>query len=163
MAGRAGQTAFAIFNDPVLAMLAMLDGGVSRIAYLDIDAHHGDGVQAAFHDDDRVLTVSLHEDMRWPMAEGSAGRVDDRAGGFACNLPVPPGFNDSEHLFLMETVVLPLIDDFAPQALVLQCGADGLEEDPLSKLSLSNLALWRTVALVRDVTPRCLVLGGGGL
>ncbi|WP_299618668.1 acetoin utilization protein AcuC [Pelagibius sp.] len=159
---------FCYFNDPVLGILAMLDAGLSRIVYLDVDAHHGDGVQAAFHDDPRVLTLSIHEDMRWPMTPAASenrivpGSVADRAGGFARNLPVPPGFNDSELAFLMDQAVLPLIDGFAPQALVLQCGVDGLADDPMSKLSLSNRALWRVVSAVRDCAPRLLVLGGGG-
>lgn len=157
---------FCYFNDPVLGILAMLDGGLARVFYLDVDAHHGDGVQAAFHDDPRVFTLSIHEDGRWPMkADGSgegAGAAKDRAGGQARNLPVPEGFNDSELDFLMDAAVLPLIEAFAPEALVLQCGADGLEEDPLSKLALSNTALWRVVARARELVPRLLVLGGGG-
>jgi acetoin utilization protein AcuC len=154
---------FCYFNDPVLAILALLDGGVKRVFYLDIDAHHGDGVQAAFHDDARVFTLSIHENQRWPMGPGeAAGGIDDRAGGFARNLPVPECFNDSEMDFLMTEAVVPLIEAFAPEALVLQCGADALAEDPLSKLTLSNGALWRAVARVRNLAPRLLVLGGGG-
>jgi len=159
---------FCYFNDPVLGILAMLDGGLTRVFYLDVDAHHGDGVQAAFHNDPRVFTLSIHEDQRWPMgqgggqADGDAGSLGDRAGGLARNLPVPEGFNDSELDYLMEAAVLPLIEGFAPEALVLQCGADGLAEDPLSKLALSNRALWQVVARVRRVAPRLLVLGGGG-
>lgn len=157
---------FCYFNDPVLAILAMLDGGLDRVFYLDVDAHHGDGVQEAFHDDPRVFTLSIHEDARWPMGRADpdhgAGTLEDRAGGQARNLPVPEGFNDSELDYLMEAAVLPLIDVFEPEALVLQCGADALAEDPLSKLALSNGALWRVVARVRRLVPRLLVLGGGG-
>ena len=153
---------FCYFNDPVLAILAMLDGGLSRVFYLDVDAHHGDGVQDAFHDDPRVFTLSIHEDARWPMAKDGTGSIDDRAGGAARNLPVPADFNDSEMDFLMAEAVLPLIEAFAPEAIVLQCGADALAEDPLSKLSLSNGALWQVAARVRGLTPRLLVLGGGG-
>lgn len=165
--GRPGQASgFCYFNDPALAILALLDGGVERVFYLDVDAHHGDGVQDAFHDDPRVFTLSIHEDARWPMdqagGEEGAGSVDDRAGGQARNLPVPAGFNDSELDYLMEAAVLPLIEGFAPQALVVQCGADALAEDPLSKLALSNGALWRVVARVKDLAPRLLVTGGGG-
>jgi acetoin utilization protein AcuC len=158
---------FCYFNDPALAILAMLDGGLSRVFYLDVDAHHGDGVQAAFHDDPRVFTLSIHEDRRWPMvADGlgsdGPGGAADRAGGAARNLPVPEGFNDSELDYLMAAAVLPLIEAFRPEAVVLQCGADGLAEDPLSKLALSNGALWRVVAQVKGLAPRLLVLGGGG-
>ncbi len=86
--GRRGMAwGFCFFNDPVLGILAMLDHGLGRVAYVDLDAHHGDGVQDAFHDDSRVLTVSLHEDGRWP----KTGPLSDRAGGMARNLPAPPG------------------------------------------------------------------------
>ena len=153
---------FCYFNDPVLAILGLLDGGIERVFYLDVDAHHGDGVQDAFHDDARVLTVSIHEAGRWPMDPAGLGALEDRAGGMARNLPVPQGFNDSELDYLMEAAVLPLAEDFAPEAVVLQCGADGVAEDPLSKLELSNGALWRVVAGVRRLAPRLLVLGGGG-
>ena len=149
---------FCYFNDPVLGILAMLDRGLERIYYVDVDAHHGDGVQDAFADDERVLTVSVHEGARWPYT----GAVDDRAGGMARNLPVPVGFNDTEMDVILERVLVPLGRAFRPEAVVLQCGADALADDPLSRLALSNLALWRVVAAMRDLAPRCLVLGGGG-
>lgn len=154
---------FCFFNDPALALLALLDLGLERLVYLDIDAHHGDGVQDAFHADDRVLTLSIHEHGRWPMrADNPAGTAADRAGGAARNFPVPPGLNDSEMAFLIEESVLPLIAAHRPQAIVLQGGVDALADDPLAKLSLSNGAIWRAVAQVRALTPHLLVLGGGG-
>ncbi len=154
---------FCYFNDPVLAILTFLDQGLERILYLDVDAHHADGVQDAFHDDARVLTLSIHEAGRWPLRpEGAYGSAEDRAGGMARNLPVPPGFNDSELDYLMGEVVLPLGEGFDPQAVILQCGADGLADDPMSRLSLSNRALWRVVASMQPLAPRLLVLGGGG-
>ncbi|KZD05862.1 acetoin utilization protein AcuC [Oceanibaculum pacificum] len=149
---------FCYFNDPVLGILAMLDQGLGRVLYVDLDAHHGDGVQDAFHDEDRVLTVSIHEEGRWPRT----GALADRAGGVARNLPVPEGFNDDELAYLVEEAVLPLAQRFQPQAVVLQCGCDGLEEDPQSRLSLSNRAIWRAVDLLCRTAPRALVLGGGG-
>ena len=149
---------FCYLNDPVLGILQWLDQGLQRVVYLDIDAHHGDGVQDAFHDDRRVLTISLHEAGRWP----HTGLVGDRAGGMARNLPVPPGFCDTEMRHLMQLAVLPLIERFAPQAILLQSGADGLEEDPLARLSLSNNAYWEVVRAVRDLAPRLVVVGGGG-
>ncbi len=157
---------FCTFNDLVLGILVLLDGGISRVFYLDLDAHFGDGVQHAFHDDDRVFTLSIHEEGRWPMARGgdaaSPGGALDRAGGMARNLPLPPPANDTEIEYLVDTAVLPLIDVFDPEVLVVQCGADALSDDPLSRLSLSNLALWRTIAAVRRCAPRLLVVGGGG-
>ena len=92
---------FCYLNDPVLGILTWLEAGLDNIVYLDIDAHHGDGVQDAFHDDPRVLTISVHEAGRWPFT----GRADDRAGGEARNLPVPAGFNDTEMRWLMEHAV----------------------------------------------------------
>ncbi len=148
---------FCYFNDPVLGILRFLDRGVARVLYVDLDAHHGDGVEDAFVDEPRVLTISIHERDRWP----HTGRVEDQREN-ARNLPVPPGFNDSELDHLLDRVVLPLGEEFAPEALVIQGGADGLADDPMSKLALSNGALWRAVARLQRLAPRVLVLGGGG-
>lgn len=149
---------FCYFNDPVLAILSLLDRGVDRVAYLDIDAHHGDGVQDAFTSDGRVLTVSVHEARRWPFT----GAVEDRGGGNARNLAVPRELNDDEMAVIRDDALLPLIDRSRPDVVVLQCGADALHDDPLSRLSLSNRTLWDVVAAVRRIAPRLLVLGGGG-
>lgn len=149
---------FCFFNDPVLAILALLDRGIAPVAYVDIDAHHGDGVQDAFADDDRVRVISVHEAGRWPFT----GKSGDRAGGNAFNIPVPPGFNDSEMALVVEEALAPLAAAIRPQALVVQGGADALADDPLSKLALSNRALWDAVAALRGIAPRLLMLGGGG-
>jgi acetoin utilization protein AcuC len=149
---------FCYLNDPVLGILAWLDQGLTRVVYVDIDAHHGDGVQDAFHDDARVLTISVHEAGRWPRT----GLAADRAGGQARNFPVPAGFNDSEMRALLHQVILPLIDEARPEAIFLQCGADALEEDPLARLALSNNAHWAVVEAVRHRAPRVVVTGGGG-
>jgi len=148
---------FCYFNDPVLGILRLLDRGIERVLYVDLDAHHGDGVEDAFVDEPRVLTISIHERARWPH---TGGLEDQREN--ARNLPVPPGFGDSELDYLLDAVVTPLGEGFAPEALVIQGGADGLADDPMSKLALSNQALWRAVARLRRLAPRVLVLGGGG-
>lgn len=158
---------FCYFNEPALTIGKLLEDGLARVFYLDLDAHHGDGVQDAFHDDARVFTLSVHENGRWPMRRGDndptgPGGLLDRAGGAARNLPVPPGFNDDEMEALCEGAILPLINQFDPEALYVQCGADALADDPQSKLSLSNTALWRTLAAVKSLTPRLIVAGGGG-
>ncbi len=155
---QARASGFCYLNDPVLGIMALLDAGFSRVFYLDIDAHHGDGVEDAFADEDRVLTVSIHEAGRWPGTGGAA----DRAGGTARNLPVPAGFNDTEMAFVMEHAVWPFFQGFDPDVVVLQCGADAIEDDPLSKLSLSNNALKDVVQKMNDMAPRLIVLGGGG-
>jgi len=148
---------FCYFNDPVLGVLRLLDRGVSRVLYIDLDAHHGDGVEDAFRDEPLVLTISIHEHNRWPYT----GTLADQGPSWR-NLPVPPGFNDSELAFLIDEAVVPLGEAFAPEVAMIQTGADGLADDPMSKLALSNQALWRAVARLRALAPRVLVLGGGG-
>jgi acetoin utilization protein AcuC len=149
---------FCYLNDPVLGLLTWLDLGLDNIVYLDIDAHHGDGVQDAFHHDDRVFTISIHEAGRWPFT----GLAEDRANGAARNFPLPAGANDSEMRWVMQHAVLPLIRTRRPQAIMLQCGADGLEEDPLARLCFSNNVHTGVVATLRALAPRLIVTGGGG-
>lgn len=149
---------FCYLNDPVLAMLALRRGGARRIAYVDIDAHHCDGVDLAFRGDPDTLLISVHEERRWPFT----GALEDPGAGNVFNLPVPAGFNDTEMAAALDRLILPRVAAFRPDAVVLQCGADAVEEDPLSRLSLSNGALWAVVAALRGLSPRYLVLGGGG-
>lgn len=149
---------FCYLNDPVLAILTLLNAGLDRIVYVDIDAHHCDGVEAAFHGSQRVRMISVHEARRWPFT----GALDDDAGGAAWNLPVARNLNDDEFYTILDQMILPATAAFRPQAIVLQCGADAVAEDPLSRLTLSNNAHWRAVAGLRDMAPRLLVLGGGG-
>jgi acetoin utilization protein AcuC len=154
---RARASGFCYFNDPVLGILAFLDQGLARIAYVDLDAHHCDGVEEALAHDPRVLIASIHEAGRWPRT----GTASDPARR-VFNFPVPEGFNDSEFDYLLESAILPALADFAPDALIVQCGADALAEDPMSKLALSNQAYWGAVRRLRNLAPRLLVLGGGG-
>ena len=149
---------FCYLNDPVLAIKALLAQGLTRIAYVDIDAHHCDGVAAAFHGDPRILMVSTHEERRWPFTGG----LEDRAGAQAINLPLPRATNDSGFAMALHEVILPAVADMRPEAVVLQCGADAVTEDPLSRLEMSNNAHWACVAALRTMAPRLLVLGGGG-
>lgn len=149
---------FCFFNDPVFAILRLLDLGRQRVVYVDLDAHHGDGVQAAFAADPRVMTISMHEAGRWPFTGG----VEDRGEGRAVNLPVPRGLNDAELGRLMAAVVLPRARGFAPDAVVVTMGADALRGDPLSGLELSNGALWAAVQALVALAPAAVVLGGGG-
>jgi len=149
---------FCYLNDPVLAMLSLRHHGARRIAYVDIDAHHCDGVAAAFAGDPDVLMISVHEENLWP----KTGLLQDDAGGSALNLPVPRGLNDSEMAHIRKALIAPAVAEFAPDAVVLQCGADAVTEDPLAHLELSNNAHWAVVAALRELAPRYLVLGGGG-
>lgn len=149
---------FCYLNEPAVTITRLLEMGLTRVAYVDIDAHHGDGVEAAFDGDNRVLTLSVHEEKRWPFT----GLLGDGAGGTAINLPVPRGFHDSEFAFVLEQLILPAVQAHRPQAIFLQCGADAVSEDPLARLELSNQSHWSTVAALRMLAPRLIVSGGGG-
>jgi acetoin utilization protein AcuC len=150
---------FCYLNDPVLAMLSLRRAGARRVAYVDIDAHHADGVEHAFAGDPETLLISVHEERRWPFT----GALADDGGGNVLNLPVPRGMNDDEMAEIREALILPAVAGFAPDAVVLQCGADAVEEDPLSRLSLSNNAHRAVLRqLMALEPPRLLVLGGGG-
>lgn len=162
MRDRAG--GFCYLNDPVLAMLSLRRNGAQRIAYIDIDAHHCDGVEEGFADDPDTLLISVHEEKRWPFT----GALEDDGRGpkgvaNCLNLPVPRDFNDSEMAVVRDDLILPAVARFQPDAIVLQCGADAVTEDPLSRLTLSNNAHWAVLQGLMDLhAPRLLVLGGGG-
>jgi acetoin utilization protein AcuC len=149
---------FCYFNDPVFAIRRLIERGVGRVLYVDLDAHHGDGVQDAFFAEPRVRFVSIHEAGRWPYT----GAAEDCGAGYALNLPVPAGFNDSELAFLLDELVIPLAEDFAPGAVVITCGTDALAGDPLSRMALSNVALWNAVERLAALAEPLVVLGGGG-
>jgi acetoin utilization protein AcuC len=149
---------FCYLNDVVLAIKVLLARGLTRIAYVDLDAHHADGVELAFAGNPRIRMISVHEEGRWPFT----GALEDTAQGSAFNLPVPRGYNDTEARAVLHDLILPRVAEHRPQALVLQCGADSLTEDPLSRLALSNRAYLEAVAALLPLAPRVLVLGGGG-
>lgn len=149
---------FCYFNDPVMAVLALRAQGCTRVAYVDIDAHHCDGVEHAFADDPSVLVISVHEENRWPRT----GALTDHGCGNVVNMPVPRGLNDDEMSLIRDGLILKRVAEFRPDAIVLQCGADALTEDPMSRLDLSNNAHLGVVHGLRAASPRLMVLGGGG-
>jgi acetoin utilization protein AcuC len=102
--------------------------------------------------------VSIHEAGRWP----HTGALEDAALGHALNLPVPRGLNDAELALLMQDLVLPFAARFRPQAVVVTCGADALDGDPLARMALGNVALWKAVESTVALAPVSVVLGGGG-
>lgn len=149
---------FCYLNDPVLGILTARREGLARVAYVDIDAHHADGVEHGLAGDPSVLLISVHEENRWPFK----GLLQDDGGGNVFNLPVPKGFNDSEMRAVLTGLILPRVAAFRPDLIMLQAGADALLEDPLSRLGLSNNAHRAVLAGLRPLAPRLLVLGGGG-
>jgi acetoin utilization protein AcuC len=157
--GRPGRASgFCYFNDPVFALRRLLDGGLERVLYVDLDAHHGDGVQDAFAADPRVFMLSIHEAGRWP----HTGALDDGASARTCNIPVPARFHAAELALLVDDAVLPFAAACQPQAIVITCGSDALAGDPLTSMALTNVALWDTVLRLVDRAPVAVVLGGGG-
>ncbi len=148
---------FCYFNDPVFAIRTFADAGRERVLYVDLDAHHGDGVEEAYFDDPHVVTVSIHEEKRWPYT----GKRSYREQG-VYNFPVPVGFHDAELDFLIDQAVLPVAAHHQIEAIVLCCGADCLAGDPLSKMELSNVALWDAVDRLRSLRLPTVIVGGGG-
>lgn len=148
---------FCYLNDPVFAIITLLKGGCEHVMYLDLDAHHGDGVEDAFFEETRVTTVSIHDGNRWPY---SGTQSHPHAGAY--NFPVPRGLNDSEFHHIMENAALPIAGAIELDALVICCGADCLAGDPLSYMELSNVALWESVDQLIALGVPMIVLGGGG-
>ena len=160
---------FCIYNDVAIGIQWLLDHGCQRVAYVDVDAHHGDGVERIFWDDPRVLTISLHEtgQMLFPGTgfPGDTGGPD--AEGSAVNVALPPGTADAGWLRAFHAVVPPLLREFAPEVLVTQHGCDSHMEDPLTHLMLTvdgqratYLALHELAHEVAD--GKWVVTGGGG-
>ncbi|MBA3233469.1 MAG: acetoin utilization protein AcuC [Propionibacteriales bacterium] len=165
----ASASGFCIYNDPAVAIAWLLAQGAERVAYVDIDVHHGDGVQAAFYHDPRVLTISLHETPRtlFPGTGDASESGGPGAEGSAVNVALPPGTDDGGWLRAFHAVVPPLLRAFAPQVLVSQHGCDTHMDDPLAHLMVSidgqraaHLALHD---LAHEVAGgRWLATGGGG-
>ncbi|WP_327354271.1 acetoin utilization protein AcuC [Streptomyces sp. NBC_01304] len=162
-----GAAGFCIYNDAALAIARLLELGAERVAYIDVDVHHGDGVQAAFWEDPRVLTISLHEHPRtlfpqtgWPEETGAAE-------GGAVNVALPAGTGDAGWLRAFHAVVPELLAEFRPQVLVTQHGADTHFEDPLAHLAVSLDAQRAVQVACHDLAHeyadgRWVALGGGG-
>ena len=166
---RANASGFCIYNDPAIAITWLLNQGAERIAYVDIDVHHGDGVQAAFWNDPRVLTISLHENPA-TLFPGT-GRPTETGGpdadGMAVNVALPAGCRDAGWLRALHAVVPPLLRQFQPQVLVSQHGCDTHWSDPLADLAVSVDAQRAAHELIHRLAHetaggRWLLTGGGG-
>jgi acetoin utilization protein AcuC len=160
---------FCIYNDPAIAIAWLLAQGAERVAYVDVDVHHGDGVERIFWDDPRVLTVSIHESGRFLFP--GTGFPDDVGGagaeGYAVNIALPPGTSDSAWLRAFTAVVPPLLAEFKADVLVSQQGCDSHLLDPLAHLGLTVDAQRTSYALLHQwahdyAGGRWVALGGGG-
>lgn len=154
---------FCYLNDAVLAILALRAHGL-RVCYVDIDAHHGDGVQHAFYESADVLTISTHErgDRLFP-GTGFVEEIGAGAGrGYAVNLPLQPYTDDAVYLEAFDAVVPPLVRAFRPDVVVAQLGIDSHRRDPLTHLALSVEGFAEAVRRILRLAPRLVALGGGG-
>ncbi len=166
---RANASGFCIYNDPAIAIKWLLAAGAERVAYVDLDVHHGDGVQAAFYDDPRVLTISLHEH---PATLFPGTGMPDETGtgdgaGYAVNVALPAGTDDAGWLRALDAVALPLLRSFKPTVLVSQHGCDSHRLDPLAHLSLSVDGQRQAQLVMHELAHelcdgRWIATGGGG-
>ncbi|MEW6374575.1 MAG: acetoin utilization protein AcuC [Thermodesulfobacteriota bacterium] len=160
---RSRASGFCYINDPVIGILKLLNRG-KRVAYIDIDAHHGDGVQKAFYQTDQVLTISLHE-IGYTLFPGTGFEYEIGEGkgeGYSVNLPFPPYTDDEIYLWAFDEIVPELIHVFQPDVVVTQLGVDTFYNDPLTNLHLSILGFERVVRRIKELAPRWVALGGGG-
>ena len=160
---------FGVYNDTAVAIHALRASGIRRIAYVDLDVHHGDGTQGTFWNDPDVLTVSVHESGRYLFP--NSGFPDETGGpdapGSAVNLALPPEAGDDAYRLAMDRVVVPAVRAFRPEVLVTQCGVDHHHADPLSHLRTTMAVypyLWAGLAGLADECcgGRWVALAGGG-
>ena len=160
---------FGVYNETAIAIQTLLDAGLARVAYVDLDVHHGNGTQWIYYDEPRVLTVSVHESGRhlFPGSGFPAETGGAEAPGSSVNVALPPFAGDAAYREAMGRVVVPAVRAFAPDAIVAQCGVDHHHGDPLSHM-LTTMPLypdlWRAlVGLADDVCDgRLVAMGGGG-
>ena len=154
---------FCYVNDGVLAIRELVEAGY-RVLYVDVDAHHGDGVQEAFYETERVLTVSVHQDGRtlFP-GTGFPNEIGRGPGtGYAVNIPLLPGASDEDYDAVRETLLEPLRAWFRPDVIVTEIGVDSLRDDPLTLLDWTLAGLERFVRWCERGGTPWLALGGGG-
>lgn len=162
-AGAEKASGFCYLNDLVLACMRFIDNG-RKVLYLDIDAHHGDGVQEAFYSTDKVMTISLHESGKtlWPWTGFEDETGDGLGKGFNVNVPLPLGICDDAYLEAFNKIVIPLANAYCPDVFVLQVGMDALAGDALAHLELTNNAHAEIIERLLGFNRPILATGGGG-
>jgi len=154
---------FCVFNDPAIA-IQRLRREVGRIAYIDIDAHHGDGVQAAFYKASDVLTISIHESGHF-LFPGSGFTEEIGAGegtGYSVNVPLTPSTPDDLYLWAFDEIVPPLIEAYQPEIIVAQLGVDSHFSDPLAHLNVTSRGFSSVVERILGFGRPLVAFGGGG-
>jgi acetoin utilization protein AcuC len=156
---------FCYINDISIAIknAQRMSKGI-RIAYVDLDAHHGNGVQEAFYDDPEILFVSVHQTGRtiYPGSGKETEMGENEGKGFTINFPLEPGSDDEIYGYALKESVFPLVEAFSPEIIVLEAGADILISDPLTNLKMTNNGYQRAIKGIMEFCPRILALGGGG-
>jgi len=154
---------FCYVNDPVIVISSLLKKG-RRVAYIDIDVHHGDGVQDAFYHTDKVLTISLHESGRrlFPGTGFESEIGEGKGRGYSVNVPMPPFSDDELFMYAFNEVVPSLIQRFRPDIVVSQLGVDSFVTDRLAHLNCTTNGFCEVVRKIKDISPRWIALGGGG-
>ena len=153
-AERAQAMGFCLFNNVAVAAAAMLKRGLSRVAVVDIDVHHGNGTQWIFYDEPRVLYVSTHQYPFYP-GTGAADEVGRGPGkGFTVNVPLEAGCTDSDYTLVYRDIVAPVLDEFAPELVLVSAGYDAHERDPLASMRMTASGYQTVVAAVCDVAMR---------
>jgi len=154
---------FCYINDPAVAIHYLVKQGL-KVAYIDIDAHHGDGVQYMFYGTDQVLTISLHESGHYlfPGTGFPSDMGEEKGRGYSVNLPLLPGTGDEVFTWAFSELVPPLIDVFKPDVIVTQLGCDTFESDPLTHLRLTTHGFCKMVEGFKRLGRPWVALGGGG-
>jgi acetoin utilization protein AcuC len=162
-AHRERASGFCTYNDAAIACQWLKNQG-HRVAYIDVDVHHGDGVQAAFYDTDQVLTISLHESGRFLFP--GTGFVEEmgtgKGKGYAVNLPFPPGADDTLFLEGFTAIIPPLVEAYKPDLVVTQLGVDTFHDDPLAHGDVTTSGFVAVLRQLKALAPRWIATGGGG-
>jgi acetoin utilization protein AcuC len=162
-AGRDHAEGFCYVNDVAVAVTQLLKEG-KRIAFVDIDAHHANGVQDAFYRDNRVLVISYHENGKqlypWSGFENEIGEGPGR--GYTVNVPLPEQTDDETFVRAFAALVPPLLAAYSPDLVIAEIGADMHVSDPLTHLCVTNAGYCEAIRILADCAPRILALGGGG-
>lgn len=162
-AGRDHAEGFCYINDVAVAITELVNRG-RRVAYIDIDAHHGNGVQDAFYGTNKVLKISVHEsgETLYPGSGFENEKGEGEGVGYNVNIPLRAGTDDEVYLLAFETLVPPLIKSFSPDFVVACIGCDSHWEDPLAHLNLTSNGYKKVISIINDLSPKVLALGSGG-